>query len=128
MPLARPAHLNVSSVNGEERPETGPRGTGSWGGRVDLREPSQPESESLVSEEEDEEEEEDESEEELLALRREGWLCCSVAGFSSATNKTANKNLIKRLTACFFFFPKSRFETFNIRTLTEVTVSLTSHF
>lgn len=42
----------------------------------------QPESESLVSEDDEEEDDEEESEEELLALRRDGWLCCSVAGFS----------------------------------------------
>lgn len=47
---------------------------------------SQPESESLVSEDEDEEEEEEESEEELLALRRDGWVFCSVAGFSAGEN------------------------------------------
>lgn len=44
---------------------------------------SQPESESLVSEDEEEEDDEEESEEELLALRRDGWVCCSVAGFSA---------------------------------------------
>lgn len=82
-------------------------GVRDWG-RVDLREPSQPESESLVSEEEDEEDEEDESEEELLALRREGWLCCSAAGFSSAGNNTANNKLltIKRDAWLVFFLPK----------------------
>lgn len=39
-----------------------------------------------MSEDEDEEddEEEDESEEELLALRREGCVCGSAAGFSAA--------------------------------------------
>lgn len=41
-----------------------------------------------MSEDEEEEEDEEESEEELLALRRDGWLCCSVAGFS-AGDKTA---------------------------------------
>lgn len=43
---------------------------------------SQPESDSLVSEEEDEEDDEEESEEELLALRRDGCVFVSVAGFS----------------------------------------------
>lgn len=41
-----------------------------------------------MSEEEDEEEEEEESEEELLALRREGWVCGSAAGFSAGGSKT----------------------------------------
>lgn len=41
-----------------------------------------------MSEEEDEEEEDEESEEELLALRREGWVCGSVAGFSAGISKT----------------------------------------
>lgn len=45
---------------------------------------SQPESDSLVSEEDDEEDEEEVSEEELLALRREGWVWISDAGFSAA--------------------------------------------
>lgn len=48
----------------------------------------QPESESLVSEEEEEEDEEEESEEELLALRREGWVCGSAAGFSAGGSKS----------------------------------------
>lgn len=39
-----------------------------------------------MSEDEDEEEEEEESEEELLALRRDGWVFCSVAGFSAGEN------------------------------------------
>lgn len=41
-----------------------------------------------MSEEEDEEEEEEESEEELLALRREGWVCGSAAGFSAGGSET----------------------------------------
>lgn len=48
---------------------------------------SQPESESLVSEDEEEEDDEEESEEELLALSRDGWVLCSVAGFSAGKNK-----------------------------------------
>lgn len=40
-----------------------------------------------MSEEEEDEEEEEESEEELLALRRDGWVCGSVAGFSAGENK-----------------------------------------
>lgn len=36
-----------------------------------------------MSEDEDDEEVEEESEEELLALRRDGWVCGSVAGFSA---------------------------------------------
>lgn len=40
-----------------------------------------------MSEEEEDEEEEEESEEELLALRRDGWVCCSDVGFSAGENK-----------------------------------------
>lgn len=40
-----------------------------------------------MSDEEEDEEEEEESEEELLALRRDGWVCGSVAGFSAGENK-----------------------------------------
>ena len=40
-----------------------------------------------MSEDEDDEEVEEESEEELLALRRDGWVCGSVAGFSAGGNK-----------------------------------------
>ena len=36
-----------------------------------------------MSEDEEEEDDEEESEEELLALRRDGWVLASVAGFSS---------------------------------------------
>jgi len=36
-----------------------------------------------VSEDEEEEDDEEESEEELLALRRDGCVCFSVAGFSA---------------------------------------------
>lgn len=35
-----------------------------------------------MSEDEDEEDDEEESEEELLALRRDGWVWVSAAGFS----------------------------------------------
>lgn len=40
-----------------------------------------------MSDEDEDEEEEEESEEELLALRRDGWVCGSVAGFSAGENK-----------------------------------------
>lgn len=40
-----------------------------------------------MSEDEEEEDDEEESEEELLALRRDGWVCGSVAGFSAGENK-----------------------------------------
>lgn len=56
---------------------------------------SQPESESLVSEDEEEEDDEEESEEELLALRRDGWVFCSAAGFSAGGNK--HKSTIKTM-------------------------------
>lgn len=56
---------------------------------------SQPESDSLVSEEEDEEDDEEESEEELLALRRDGCVFVSVAGFSAEENNTHNQDHIQ---------------------------------
>lgn len=67
---------------------------------------SQPESESLVSEEEDEEEEDEESEEELLALRREGWVCGSVAGFSAGKSKTHPIRTTRHKKSIFFCFNK----------------------
>lgn len=45
-----------------------------------------------MSEDEEEEDDEEESEEELLALRRDGWVCGSVAGFSAGENKTHTHN------------------------------------
>lgn len=56
-----------------------------------------------MSEEEDEEEEDEESEEELLALRREGWVCGSVAGFSAGISKnTPNQDHKAQKKASFF--------------------------
>lgn len=40
-----------------------------------------------MSDDEEEEDDEEESEEELLALRREGWVWVSVAGFSAGEKK-----------------------------------------
>lgn len=40
-----------------------------------------------MSEDEEEEDDEEESEEELLALRRDGWVLVSVAGFSAEERK-----------------------------------------
>lgn len=65
---------------------------------------SQPESDSLVSEDEDEEDDEEESEEELLALRRDGWVWVSAAGFSAGGRKQNNIKMCseenKKTTLC----------------------------
>lgn len=55
-----------------------------------------------MSEEEDEEEDDEESEEELLALRREGWVCVSVAGFSAGISKTHPIRTARHKKASFF--------------------------
>lgn len=59
-----------------------------------------------MSEEEDEDEEDEESEEELLALRREGWVCGSVAGFSAGKSKTHPIRTQGTKKASFFCFIK----------------------
>lgn len=82
LPAAPSAALNKFSPLGEKRVQ---RDIFSYEESV-----SQPESDSLVSEDEDEEDDEEESEEELLALRRDGWVWVSAAGFSAGGRKQNN--------------------------------------
>lgn len=96
LPAAPSAALNKVSPLGEKRVQ---RDIFSYEESV-----SQPESDSLVSEDEDEEDDEEESEEELLALRRDGWVWVSAAGFSAGGRKQNNIKMCseenKKTTLC----------------------------